>query len=62
MEVLDTVKGLSIDIMGILPVSASYQYPFGAKEHAFITEELTRLLDKGVIVRSGYEDEGLPSS
>ena len=32
-EVLGTVSGLPIDLLGDLPTNAAFQYPFGTKEH-----------------------------
>ena len=48
-EVLETVTGLPIELIDDLPSNAPFQNPFGIKEHAFVAEEITRLLDKKVI-------------
>ena len=54
-EVLNTVSGLSIKLVGDLPSNAVFQYPFGTKEQIFAAEEIKRLLAKEVIVVSKYE-------
>ena len=56
-EVLETVSGIPIDIVGYLSnyPKACYQYPFGKEEHDFVKVEIERLLLKGVIVFSHHE-------
>ena len=60
-EVLSTVSGLPIDLLGDLPSNAAFQYPFGTKEHAFVITEIGRLLDKKVIKVSVHEEGQLVS-
>ena len=60
-EVLETILGLPVDVMGDLTANACYQYPFGNKEHAFVEAEIKRLLHKGVVVNSKHEEGELIS-
>ena len=57
MEVLESVTGIPIDILGNLDNArrTSFQYPFGKEEHNFVKVEIERLLRKGVIVFSQHE-------
>ena len=57
MEVIETVTGMPIDILGNLDNArrTSFQYPFGKEEHNFVKVEIERLLRKGVIVFSQHE-------
>ena len=55
-EVLETVSGLPIDLLGDLPLNASFQYTFGTKEHAFVVTEICRLLVKVVVEKEKLEE------
>ena len=54
-EILDTVTGMPIETFGDLPNNATFQYPLGAEEQAFITREIQRLLNKGAIIESTHQ-------
>ena len=56
-EILDTVTGMPIETFGDLPNNATFQYPLGAEEQAFITREIQRLLKKGAIIESTHWDK-----
>ena len=45
-EVLQTVKGMRINLNDELPQSSSFQYPLGPEEEEFVSGEIWRLLDK----------------
>ena len=49
------MSGLSIKLVGDLPVDSPFQYPFGTKEHTFVAEEIERLLEKEVVIKSDIE-------
>ncbi len=56
-EILDTVCGMSINLIGELPdLAARFQYPFGAEEHDFVSKEVQRLLRLQVICQSQHEE------
>ena len=54
-EVLQTVKGMRINLNDELPQSSSFQYPLGPEEEEFVSGEIQRLLDKGIIEKSRHE-------
>jgi hypothetical protein len=56
-EILQTVIGLPIDLIGEVPESNSFQYPLSIEGTEFLKEEIQRLLIKGIIIRS-YHEEG----
>ena len=55
-EILNTVSGLSIDLVRELPTVAPLQYPLGTKEHDFVLQEISRLVEKKVIMPCQHED------
>ena len=52
---LETVSGLPIELLDDIPSNASFQVAFRPEEHAFMVQEINRLLDKGVIKVSQHE-------
>ncbi len=55
-EILDTVNGMSINLIGALPNLARIQYPFRVEEHEFVCKEIQRLLDLQIIRQSQHEE------
>ena len=57
-EILDTVRGLPIELVDDLTSPKHFhQYPFNAEEHKFVEEEIQRLLALGAIVPSSHEPD-----
>ncbi len=55
-EILTTVHGLPIDLIGEMPEDG-YQYPLNREESEFLDEEIQRLLNKKII-KVSYDEEG----
>ena len=60
-EILETVSGMSIDLVEDVPSTGTFQYPFGVEESLFIQKEIQRLLEKGIIVKCHHEPGELVS-
>ena len=55
LEILESIQGLKINFLGPLPPRIVFQHKFGTVETEFISSEVTKLLDKGVIRVSQHE-------
>ena len=59
LEVLDTVKGLPIDLdeefAGATSITKQPQYPLGPEEHVFVEQEILRLRRLGAISPTSHE-------
>ena len=55
-EILETISGMPISLIGALPPSCSVEYPFGKTETEFIAQEIVRLLHKRVIAETTHEN------
>ena len=54
-EVLQTISGMPIILLGDLPESQLFQYSLGKEEAHFVEQEIANLCKKGVIVKSSHE-------
>ena len=60
-EILETMSGLPINLIGELPYNNTFQYPFGIEESQFVEVEIKRLLDKRIIIKCSHEQGELIS-